>query len=90
MRLQLNSSVSSTSDTAPVSGGSTRGGRNVESSGSRDSISVSGASSALNSLFADRTARIQQLAATVQSGQYQVSSVELSNAIVGHAVSAKG
>jgi anti-sigma28 factor (negative regulator of flagellin synthesis) len=59
-------------------GGTTAGG---------DSIQISGPSNALNSLSADRAARIQQLTQQVQSGSYQVSGSLVSRAIVGDAVS---
>ena len=57
------------------------------SSGSGDSIQISGASSALNRLAADRAAQIQQLTSAVQSGSYQVSSSLVGNAIVEHGIS---
>jgi len=89
MRLQLNTSVSNASESAPAApanGSPSRGGTRVgDSSGSRDSISVSGASAALNALSSQRGSRIQQLSAAVQSGQYGVSSAALSSAIVSHA-----
>ena len=50
--------------------------------GSGDSISLSGASNALNQLASGRAARIQQLTAAVQNGSYHVSSSALSGAIV--------
>lgn len=56
------------------------------SSGAGDSILISGASSALNRLAADRTAQIQQLTSAVQSGSYQVSSSLIGNAIVQHGI----
>jgi anti-sigma28 factor (negative regulator of flagellin synthesis) len=40
----------------------------------------------LNSLAADRAARIQQLTSAVQSGSYQVSSSFIGSAIVEHGV----
>jgi len=91
MRLQLNTSVSNASEAAPsspaggsASRGSTRAG---DISGSGDSTSVSSASAALNALSGERSNRIQQLSAAVQSGQYQVSSAALGSAIVSHAAS---
>lgn len=91
MVLQLNSStigaggLSHAGEAAPVSGGALRSGVARGSSGGNDSISVSGASSALNGLASDRAARVRELTATVQAGQYRVSSAALSSAIVGHA-----
>jgi hypothetical protein len=55
-----------------------------------DSIQISGPSSALNRLSADRAARIQQLTAQVGSGSYNVPASEVSQAIVGHAASLAG
>jgi anti-sigma28 factor (negative regulator of flagellin synthesis) len=90
MRLHLDSSVSGASDAAPTAAGSSstrNGARGLDTSASRDSSSVSGASSALNQLSAQRSARIEELSAAVQSGRYRVSSSALSGAILGHAVS---
>lgn len=56
-------------------------------SGAQDSIQISGASSALNRLDADRAARIQQLTSAVQSGTYNVSASLIAGAMVNHATS---
>jgi len=52
---------------------------------SRDSVAVSGASSAWSASFADRAARVSQLAAAVQSGGYRVSSAAIGQSIVASA-----
>ena len=91
MRLHLDSAVpksveagqsNSISGSAPGSG--TRG---LGSAASRDSVSVSGLSTALNLSSGERAARIQTLTAAVANGSYRVSSAAISSAIVGHAVS---
>jgi hypothetical protein len=101
MRLQLDPALTGTGitgpgdtgQTAPVGGtnnsGAGRIGGNTSSGDSSggDSIQISGPSNALNSLSADRAARIQQLTAQVQGGTYQVSGSLVSRAIVGDAVS---
>jgi anti-sigma28 factor (negative regulator of flagellin synthesis) len=89
MRLQLDTSVSSASETAqtaPAASGARNGSRGGDASPG-DSISVSSPSSALNALSSERNVRIEQLSATVRSGQYQVSSAALSSAIIGQAFS---
>jgi anti-sigma28 factor (negative regulator of flagellin synthesis) len=90
MRLHLDSSISSAADTAlstPAVGAGARGAsRLADNSSARDTSSVSGASSALNQLSAQRDARIAQLTAAVQGGKYEVSSAALSGAIVGQAI----
>jgi anti-sigma28 factor (negative regulator of flagellin synthesis) len=90
MRLHLDSSISGAGDTAqasPAGSANVRGGsRTADSSAGKDSSSVSSASSALNELSAQRAARIEQLTASVRSGQYQVSSAALSGAIVAQAI----
>jgi hypothetical protein len=55
-------------------------------SGGGDSIQISGASSALSRLAADRAAQIQQLTSAVQGGSYQVSGSLVGSAIVEHAI----
>ena len=91
MRLQLDSTQAGgpggVGQAAPAGGpGSSSNRLGPGSSGSGDSIQISGASSALNSLAADRAARIQQLTSAVQSGSYQVSSSFIGSAIVEHGV----
>ena len=56
-------------------------------SGSQDSIAISGPSSAFNRLTTDRASRVEQVAALVRAGSYQISSSTLSSAIVAHAIS---
>lgn len=94
MRIQLDSAVTGAESVRPgeieqsagASGpgaGSRRTGSGV--SGAQDSIQISSASSALNRLNCDRAARIQQLAASVQNGSYNVSSSLISGAILNYA-----
>lgn len=96
MRLQLDSSSGNTDPTkaggigqaaalADSGSDSRRIGSSV--SGAQDSIQISGASTALNRLATDRTARIQQLTTAVQSGAYQLSSLQVGSAIVEYAAS---
>ncbi len=95
MRLQLDPVLTGagitgpgeTGQSAPVGGTSAGAGRIGGSTAGGDSIQISGPSNALNSLSADRAARIQQLTAQVQGGSYQVSGSLISRAIVGDAVS---
>ncbi|MGA1996704.1 MAG: flagellar biosynthesis anti-sigma factor FlgM [Bryobacteraceae bacterium] len=69
------------SSITPASGFSTGGADQVEISSLSESISS--ASSALGSQQADR---VSQLAAVYAKGQYQVDSVQLSHALVSHAL----
>lgn len=95
MRLQLDPALTGTGitglgetgQTAPVGGANANAGRIGGTTAGGDSIQISGASNALNSLSADRAARIQQLTAQVQGESYQVSGSLVSRAIVGDAVS---
>lgn len=90
MRLQLDSALNRTEigQTGGV-GASNADSRRTGSGalGAQDSIQISGASSALNSLNADRAARIQQLTSAVQSGTYNLSSSLIAGAMVNHATS---
>jgi hypothetical protein len=96
MRLQLDAALTGTGitgtgetgQTAPTGSGSGSDTRRIggDSAGA-DSIQISGPSSALNRLSVDRAERIQQLTAQVGSGSYNVSGSQVSEAIVGHAVS---
>jgi anti-sigma28 factor (negative regulator of flagellin synthesis) len=98
MRLQLDAAVTGTGITGAGETGQTvsAGGSGSDSrriggdAGGTDSIQISGASSALNRLSTDRAARIQQLTAQVETGSYNVPASEVSQAIVGHAVSLAG
>lgn len=90
MRLQLDSTQLSSVDNRPAeavgeAGQSGRG--HASAAGAGDSISLSGASSALSQFATDRAARVQRLTAAVQSGSYQVSSAAVSAAIVGNGLS---
>ena len=69
------------SSITPASGFNTGGADQVEISSLSESISS--ASSALGSQQADR---VSQLAAVYAKGQYQVDSVQLSHALVSHAL----
>ena len=93
MRLHLDSSVAgadvsrsneAAAAQAPGSGYDSR--RIGGSSAGGDSIRLSGASSALASLAADRTARIQQLTAQVQAGTYNVPAMRISQALVNQSM----
>ena len=96
MRLHLDSSSSGLAragepgQTAPA-GGAGADSRRIGSDGAgvQDSIRISGASGALNRVFADRAARLHELSAAVQSGHYEASSSSVSGAIVEHALSLK-
>lgn len=95
MRLHLDSTVSTRADvgqatplgSTPSVAGSKSEALQTSGSGSQDSISISGPSSAINRLTSDRTARIDQIAASVRNGSYQIASSTLSNAIVAHSIS---
>jgi anti-sigma28 factor (negative regulator of flagellin synthesis) len=94
MRLQLDTAVTGAgidrsaeaAQTAPAAGSGTDSRRVGDSAGA-DSIQISGASSALSSLAADRAARVQQLTAVLQDGSYSVSGSQVGRAIVDDAVS---
>lgn len=93
MRLHLDSSVTGSgvgrsNDAAPVQApGSGYDSRRIGSgTAGGDSIRISGASSALASLAADRATRIQQLTAQVQAGTYNVPSTVLSQALVSQSL----
>jgi anti-sigma28 factor (negative regulator of flagellin synthesis) len=91
MRLQLDSTptggLGGVGQAIPTGGPGSNASRvGPGSSGSGDSIQISGASSALNRLAADRAEQIQQLTSAVQSGSYQVSSSLVGNAIVEHGI----
>jgi anti-sigma28 factor (negative regulator of flagellin synthesis) len=94
MRLQLDPAITGsgigrtgeTGQTQPTGAG---GGPNSASGRAigADSVSISGASSALNQSTAERSARIEQLTALVQGGSYDVSSTVVGHAVVGNALS---
>jgi len=55
-----------------------------------DSIRISGPSSTLRAMSAQRTERIQQLTAQVQAGTYDVPALAITRAMVAHAASWSG
>jgi anti-sigma28 factor (negative regulator of flagellin synthesis) len=91
MRLHLDSSVTSASGTGQTNPGdlATPGSRSTGQNGSSklDTIQISGPSSALNRLAADRALRIQQLTASVQNGSYEIPSSAISSALVAYRLS---
>ncbi len=74
----------------PMTGVSSRGGRPGGTSGSGDDqVQLSSLASMMQSLASDspdRTARIQQLAFQVQSGNYHVDAAQLSSSMVSAAL----
>jgi anti-sigma28 factor (negative regulator of flagellin synthesis) len=74
-----------TDQTASVGAGG-GAGRTAGRGGSTDTVQISGPSSALNHLAAERTARIEQLTALVQGGSYDVSSAKVGRSIVSDAL----
>jgi len=58
------------------------------SAGAEDQVQISSLSSTLTANASDRAARVSQLAAVYQGGQYQVNSANVSQAIVNHALQA--
>lgn len=95
MRLQLDTALTGTGVAGPGEAGQAGSAGTARSDPSRssggasggDSIQISGPSSALNRLSADRSARLEQLSALVQGGTYQVQSAQVSRALVEHAAS---
>jgi hypothetical protein len=99
MRLHLNSTTPTPVDTSQGGAQGVAAGASVvpsgaastshaqQSSGSQDSIAISGPSSAFNRLTTDRASRLAQVAASVRAGSYQIASSTLSSAIVGHSIS---
>ena len=59
-------------------------------SGAEDQVQISSVSSALTAQGSERAAQVQALAAVYQSGHYQVNSMDVSRAIVNHALQAGG
>ena len=70
-----------------ISGGKATSG---VSSGGEDQVQISPLSSALTAQGNERAARVQQLAATYQGGQYQVNPTDVSRAIVNRALEPGG
>jgi hypothetical protein len=99
MRLHLNSTTPAPADTAQVGAQGVAPGASVIPSGtastsnaqrsseSPDGIAISGPSSAFNRLTTDRTWQVEQVAASVRAGSYQIASSTLSSAIVAHSIS---
>ena len=95
MRLYLDPALSGNGITGPAETGQTvpAAGSGADSrriggdAPGGDSIQISGPSSALNQLSADRNQRVQQLTALVQGGSYQLSGGQIGRAIVADAVS---
>ena len=94
MRLHLDSATTQPADTGPAASiahasataaASSKGIGGQSSSGSGDSIAISGPSAALSQFSAQRAARLQSLSVAVGNGSYQVSSAAISGAIVAHA-----
>ena len=66
---------------------STPGSQKPASGGSgEDSVEISSVSSTLSAQSSDRAARVAQLAAAYQGGNYQVNSMDVSKALVNNAL----
>jgi anti-sigma28 factor (negative regulator of flagellin synthesis) len=91
MRLQLDSTLTGTSDLAATTAAQAAANSapkfGQDNAGGQDSSYVSGTSNILMNAGSDRAARIQQLTALVQSGSYQVSSSDISRSMVGDSLS---
>jgi len=98
MRLQLDPALTGsgiakpgeTGQNVPVGGSGSDSRRIGTNSTGGDSVHISGPSSALGRLSADRTARIQQLTSLIQGGSYQISGSQISRSIVASALSYGG
>lgn len=80
------------SATGKSNAGLTTSGSGIAStsdSHSRDTVAVSGASSAWSASFSDRAARVGQLSAAVRGGTYHVSSAAISQSIVASAATGR-
>jgi len=71
----------------PATGGKPSSGA---SSSGEDQVQISSLSSSLAANESQRAARVQQLAALYQGGQYEVNSMDVSRALVNHAIQAGG
>lgn len=80
------SSLSAAEKTAAVPNSPGTGTSPALDSGPRDSVAVSGASSAWSASFSDRATRVGQLSALVQNGTYRVASAAVSQSIVASAL----
>lgn len=92
MRLQLDSTQLSSVENRPAdavaeNGQAARAYSAKAGAGAGDSISLSGASSALSQMATERAAKIQQLTAAVRNGSYHVPSAAVSSAIVRNGLS---
>jgi anti-sigma28 factor (negative regulator of flagellin synthesis) len=74
--------LSRTTTGGAPSSGSTAGGE--------DQVQISSVSSSLSAQGSERAARVQELAAAYQSGQYHVNSLDLSKALVDNALKTGG
>lgn len=81
--------ASETSRTQELSRAATAGKpSSAASSSGEDQVQISSLSSSLETQGSQRAARLQQLAAAYQSGQYEVNSMDVSRAIVNNALQA--
>ena len=60
------------------------------STGGEDQVQISSLSTTLAADASQHAARVQELSAVYQSGQYQVNSIDVSSAIVKHALASQG
>lgn len=87
MKLNLDNSVYH----PPVAGTTATAARGApvvragESSTGGDSVSMSGASSALHRYSADRSVRIEALSRAVAAGSYRIASVDIGRAVIRNA-----
>lgn len=58
--------------------------------GGEDQVQISSVSSSLSAQGSERAGRVQELAGAYQSGQYHVNSLDVSKALVDHALKAGG
>lgn len=59
-------------------------------SSGEDQVEISSLSSTLSAQGSQRAARVQELAAAYQSGRYEVNSMDVSKAMVSHALQSGG
>ena len=96
MRIRLqNDGVAGASNSAPSQTNPTQSGSSITppsgpASSATDQVEISslseGVANASSALDAQQAERVSQLAATYAKGQYQVDSVQLSQALVSHAL----
>jgi anti-sigma28 factor (negative regulator of flagellin synthesis) len=82
--------ASETSRTQELSRPATGGSAPSGAAAGEDQVQISSLSSNLSAQGSQRAARVQELAAAYQSGQYQVNSLEVSKALVNQAIKAGG